>query len=92
MFGDKKMEKIIQYSTKGTGCKMMQGKLNDDETISDVDFLGGCPGNLIGIKQLVKGMKIDDVISKFSGIKCGDKSTSCPDQLARCLSEFKAKV
>ena len=86
------MEKIIQYNTKGTCCKIMQVKLNDDVTISDVDFLGGCPGNLIGIKQLVKGMKIDDVISKFSGIKCGDKPTSCPDQLARCLSEFKAKV
>ena len=72
------MEKVIQYETHGTCCRLMQVKLNDDGTIADVDFLGGCPGNLMGIKHLVKGMKIDDVIAKFSGIKCGDKPTSCP--------------
>lgn len=88
----KKMEKVIQYNTQGTCCKLMQVKINEDEVITDVNFLGGCPGNLLGISQLVKGMKIDDVISKFSGIRCGDKPTSCPDQLAKCLSEFKAKV
>ena len=54
----------------------------------DVDFLGGCPGNLQGIKSLVRGMKIEDVISKLSGIKCGDKSTSCPDQLAKGLKLY----
>ena len=88
----RKMEKVIQYNTQGTCCKLMQVKINEDEVITDVNFLGGCPGNLLGISQLVKGMKIDDVISKFSGIRCGDKPTSCPDQLAKCLSEFKAKV
>ena len=41
----------------------------------------------MGIKQIIKGMKVEDVIAKFSGIKCGDKPTSCPDQLARCLRE-----
>ncbi len=86
------MEKVIQYNTQGTCCKLMQVKINEDEVITDVNFLGGCPGNLLGISQLVKGMKIDDVISKFSGIRCDDKPTSCPDQLAKCLSEFKAKV
>ena len=86
------MEKVIQYETHGTCCRLMQVKLNDDGTIADVDFLSGCPGNLMGIKHLVKGMKIDDVIAKFSGIKCGDKPTSCPDQLAKCLSELKASL
>lgn len=86
------MEKVIQYETHGTCCRLMQVKFNDNGTIEDVDFLGGCPGNLLGIKQLVKGMKIDDVIAKFSGIKCGDKPTSCPDQLAKCLSEVKATL
>ena len=86
------MEKVIQYETHGTCCRLMQVKINNDGTIEDVDFLGGCPGNLMGIKQMVKGMKIDDVISKFSGIKCGDKPTSCPDQLAKCLSEVKATL
>ena len=86
------MTRVIQYQTQGTCCRMMQVKINEDGTIEDVDFLGGCPGNLYGIKSLVKGMKIDDVISKFSGIKCGDKTTSCPDQLAKCLSEIKATL
>ncbi len=84
------MEKTIQYQTSGTCCRLMQVKY-DGDTITDVDFLGGCPGNLMGIKTLVKGMKIEDVISKFSGIRCGDKPTSCPDQLARCLSEVLQK-
>jgi len=60
----------------------------DGDIILDVDFLGGCPGNLQGIKKLVKGMKMQDVVSKLSDIKCGDKPTSCPDQLAKCLSEI----
>ena len=76
------MEKVIQYRTSGTCCQLMQVKIADDDTIVDVDFLGGCPGNLLGIKSLVKGMKIDDVISKFSGIKlsfilCAKKNTVC---------------
>ncbi len=85
------MEKIIQYKTKGTCCHLMQVKIDDDK-ITDVDFIGGCSGNLQGIKSLIKGMSIDDVITRLSGIKCGDKCTSCPDQLAQCLSSFKAKV
>lgn len=85
------MEKIVQYETSGTCCRLMQVKF-DGDVITDVDFLGGCNGNLQGIKSLVKGMKIDDVISKLSGIRCGDKSTSCPDQLAKCLKEIKAHM
>ncbi len=85
------MERVIQYETKGTCCRLMQVKL-DDDVIVDANFLGGCNGNLQGLTNLIKGMKIDDVINRLSGIKCGDKPTSCPDQLARCLSEFKAKI
>ncbi len=85
------MEKIIQYETSGTCCRLMQVKF-DGEVITDVDFLGGCSGNLLGIKSLVKGMTIDEVINKLSGIRCGDKSTSCPDQLAKCLKEIKSRV
>ena len=85
------MEKTIQYKTTGTCCQMMQVKY-DGDTIVDVDFLGGCHGNLQGIKSLVKGMKISDVINKLSGIKCGSKPTSCPDQLAKCLSEVMQSI
>ena len=84
------MEKVIQYQTSGTCCALMQVKIDGDKIV-DVDFIGGCPGNLLGIKSLIKGMKIEDVISKFSGIRCGDKSTSCPDQLAKCLSQILQK-
>ena len=84
------MAEIIEYQTSGTCCALMQVKIEND-TILDARFLGGCNGNLQGIKSLVTGMKIDDVISKLEGIKCGAKSTSCPDQLAKCLIEYKSK-
>lgn len=85
------MEQIFQYRTSGTCSQMIQVK-TDGDIIVDVDFLGGCHGNLQGIKSLVQGMKVDEVISRLSGIKCGDKPTSCPDQLARCLNEVKANL
>jgi len=81
---------IIQYMTSGTCCKMIQVAILDD-VIQNAEFMGGCPGNLLGLKQLLKGMTIDEVIKKFRGIGCGEKSTSCPDQLAICLSKYKAK-
>ncbi len=83
--------KTIQYQTKGTCCALMNVVL-DDNIIQDVEFLGGCPGNLAGIRQLLKGMDIDTVIEKFSGIKCGAKPTSCPDQLAQCLISYKEQT
>lgn len=83
--------KTIQYQTKGTCCALMNVVL-DDNIIQDVEFLGGCPGNLAGIRQLLKGMDIDTVIEKFSGIKCGAKPTSCPDQLAHCLLSYKEQT
>lgn len=81
---------IIQYNTQGTCCKIMQVKICNG-VIQEIEFMGGCPGNLFGLQQLLKGMHIDEVISKFSGIKCGDKPTSCPDQLATCLIQYKAQ-
>ncbi len=84
-------EEIIQYQTHGTCCRAMQVKINDNKIV-DAEFFGGCNGNLKGIKSLIKGMDIDDVIEKLSGITCGPKPTSCPDQLAKCLIEYKNKV
>jgi uncharacterized protein (TIGR03905 family) len=75
----------IQYQTTGTCCKVILLKIEDKETIVDAEFLGGCNGNLQGIKSLIKGMKIQDIITKLKGIDCGGKGTSCPDQLAECL-------
>jgi len=81
---------VIQYTTSGTCCKMMHIAILDG-VIKDAKFMGGCPGNLEGLQILLKGMAIDEIIAKFSGIKCGTKSTSCPAQLASCLKQYKSK-
>ena len=60
-------------------------------TIKELKVINGCNGNLKGISSLVKGMKIEDVISKLSGITCGFKQTSCPDQIAIALEKYKKK-
>lgn len=61
----------------------------EDGVIKNLEIIGGCPGNTIGISHLVKGMKVDEAIEKLKGIKCGFKGTSCPDQIALALEEFK---
>ena len=80
--------KTIQYRTQGTCCALMNIVL-DDKKVYDVEFVGGCPGNLQGIRKLIIGMDIDEVIEKLQGIRCGGKSTSCPDQLSQCLLQYK---
>lgn len=76
------------YKTKGTCSQMISFDVEDGK-VSNVHFIGGCNGNLKGIGALVEGMSIDDVIARVEGIKCGMKSTSCPDQLAQALKEAK---
>lgn len=79
------------YKTNGT-CSV---KVNFDVTdgiVSDVSFVGGCNGNLKGISSLVEGMRIDEVIDRLEGIRCGFKQTSCPDQLASALKKFKQET
>lgn len=78
---------IVQYQPKGVCCKMMQIRIKDD-VILDVEFVGGCNGNLSGIGVLVKGMNINDIIPKLSGIPCGSRPTSCPDQLTKGLRAY----
>ena len=84
-------EEIIRYRTSGT-CSQMIGISIIDNKINDIEFLGGCQGNLTGISNLVRGMSIDDVIEKLRGIDCSGRGTSCPDQLARCLIEYKTRA
>lgn len=81
---------IIEYKTQGTCCGFMRIAILNG-ILQDVEFIGGCDGNLKGIKNLLIGMVIDDVINKFRGITCGDKPTSCPDQLANCLIQYKSQ-
>lgn len=76
------------YKTKGTCSQKIIIELEQD-IIKKVTIVGGCAGNTKGISKLVEGMKIDEVISKLKGIPCGNKGTSCPDQLAKALEEIK---
>ena len=80
------MNKHIEYNTRGTCSRKVIIDIEDD-VIVDCKFIAGCPGNTLGVSTLVKGMTVKDAISKLKGIKCGMKSTSCPDQLALALEE-----
>ena len=81
--------KHIQYATTGTCSKLIDVTCDENDVIQQVFFLGGCNGNLQGICRLVQGQKIDDVIRRIDGIRCGTKPTSCPDQLCRALEQLK---
>lgn len=76
------------YYPQGTCSQMMEVEL-DGDTIKEVIVTGGCNGNLQGICTLIKGMNVDEAISKLQGIKCGFKETSCPDQLSIALRQAK---
>ena len=78
-----------RYKTKGTCSREIHLEM-DGDIIRNVEVIGGCDGNLKGISALIKGMKAEDVIQKCSGIRCGMKPTSCPDQLAQALREALA--
>ena len=82
---------MYQYKTKGTCSQMISFDLEDGK-VKNVSFLGGCNGNLKGIAALVEGMDIDAVIERLEGIRCGMKSTSCPDQLAKALRAAKEQM
>jgi uncharacterized protein (TIGR03905 family) len=74
----------LTYKTNGVCSRSIDLEVEDGIVI-DVKFNGGCNGNTQGISALVKGMKVEDVIEKLQGIKCGFKNTSCPAQLAEAL-------
>lgn len=78
------MKKHIEYKTRGTCSTMIILDL-EDGVIESCQFIRGCHGNTQGVAALVRGMKIEDAIERLEGIRCGMKSTSCPDQLAQAL-------
>ena len=81
--------KHVQYETFGTCSRLIDVTADENDVIQQVFFVGGCNGNLQGISKLVCGQKIDDVIARLNGIRCGAKPTSCPDQLCRALEQLK---
>jgi uncharacterized protein (TIGR03905 family) len=73
------------YYPQGTCSSQIDFELDEQNVIRDVQFTGGCHGNLQGISVLVRGMAATEAVSKLQGIRCGYKNTSCPDQLANAL-------
>ena len=76
------------YKTQGTCSREIIFEVENNK-VKNVQFIGGCNGNLKGIGALVEGMDMDEIISRVEGIRCGMKSTSCPDQLAQALKAVK---
>ena len=81
-----------KYRPNGVCSTEMVFNIDENNVIQDLKVIGGCNGNLKGISKLLKGMKVDDVIEKLSGISCGYRTTSCPDQISKALVEFKQSI
>ena len=79
---------MYSYKTSGV-CSSTINLEIENNIIKNVEFIGGCAGNLLGIGSLVKGLSVDEVISKLQGIDCRGKGTSCPDQLSKALTAWK---
>ena len=80
------------YTTNGTCSKQIEINVNEKTNeIINVRFIGGCAGNTVGVATLVKGHNVDEIIKKLEGIPCGDKGTSCPDQLDKALKTIQSK-
>lgn len=78
----------IQYTPRGVCARAFQIEVEDGK-VQSVRVQGGCSGNLQGVAALLKGMPVEEAIRRMEGIRCGTKQTSCPDQLAQALIEWK---
>ena len=81
----------FEYQTSGTCSRAILFEIEDNK-VKNVQYIGGCNGNLKGIGSLVEGMDIDEVIARLEGTTCGPKNTSCPDQLAQALKKAKESM
>lgn len=83
----------VEYIPSGTCARLIDLDIDQEKgVINSVSFTGGCNGNLKGISSLVKGMPVKDAVSRLKGITCGNKATSCPDQLATALEQILEKI
>ena len=78
----------VTYQTHGTCSKYICISVDENGVVKDAQFIGGCDGNTKGVCSLIRDMKAKDVIARLKGITCGNKPTSCPDQLATALQEM----
>ena len=74
------------YYTQGTCSQAIEFEI-EDGVLHNVQFYGGCHGNTQGVARLVEGMKVEEVLAKLEGIRCGFKPTSCPDQLTKAIRQ-----
>lgn len=79
--------RTINYTPSGICARAITIVLDDNDKIQDLAFVGGCDGNHKGLTALIKGMTAKEAIERLSGIHCGPRSTSCPDQVAVALSK-----
>ncbi len=82
--------RTVEYKTKGTCSRAIRFNLDDEGRIHNLEFDGGCNGNLKGIGALCEGMKAEDIRDRVKGTRCGMKPTSCPDQLSKAIDEALA--
>ncbi len=78
----------LTYKTQGTCSQVIEVCVDDNRIIEKVVFWGGCNGNLQGISRLVTGLRPEEVMARLEGIRCGNRSTSCPDQLCKALRQM----
>ena len=79
------------YRTRGTCSRAISFDIDENNVVTNIRFDGGCHGNTQGVAKLADGRTADEIIALLSGIRCGFKSTSCPDQLAAAIKEALAK-
>ena len=77
----------FSYSPKGVCSMQIRFELDDQDNVHNVQFLGGCPGNTVGVATLAEGQNARELITKLQGINCRGRGTSCPDQLSKALTQ-----
>ena len=83
----------MTYTFRPEGvCSRLMEIETEDGVVRSLEVLGGCNGNLQGIARLIEGMPVDEVIRRLEGIRCGQKDSSCPDQLAKALRAMQAEA
>ena len=80
----------MRYATSRTCSREIDFEVDNNNIVTICEFIGGCMGNTQGVARLVVGRSVDDVIKTLEGINCGNRGTSCPDQLAQALKAYKA--
>lgn len=80
---------MYEYTPHGVCSRKIQFDIDENDVVKKIVFVGGCSGNTQGVAALAAGMTVDEVIARVNGIRCGFKGTSCPDQLATALKQYK---